>query len=188
MIQKRVLDRPPEELPVTKKNKHANIPASDEVVDLICSKWGIKKEEYAWWQRGKRVNVSTHAVKSKIFDPVVYNSKGDYWPANNFHPLRVIHVGQPAFSDNKGEWRIKQEALELMRSSIDSNVFEVDISSIASLLEGEIPTVEDFEVELPRGSCMIKSGDYLVPVWVAARVSPMIDDKEQEIIRIKLGR
>ena len=188
MIQKRTLERDPEELPVTKKNKHANIPASDDIVDLICSKWGIEKENFAWWQRGKRVNVSTHAIKSKIFEPVVYNSKGDYWPANNFHPLRVIHVGQPAFSDNKGEWRIKQEALELMRGSINSNIFEVERSTIESLLQGDIPSVEDFEVELPRGSCMIKHGDHLIPVWVAARVSPMIDAKEQEIIRMKLGR
>ena len=33
----------------------------------------------------------------------------------------------------------------------------------------------------------MKCGEFLLPAWVAARVSLMMDDKEKEIIRMKLG-
>ena len=54
MILKRKLERPAEELHVTKKSKHASITAPDDVVDSICSKWGIDKDSYSWWLRGKK--------------------------------------------------------------------------------------------------------------------------------------
>ncbi len=187
MILKRKLERPAEELHVTKKSKHASITAPDEVVDYICSKWGIDKDSYSWWLRGKRVNLSNHVVNSRIFEPLVYNSKGDFWPQNNFHPLRVIHVGQPSFTDNKGQWRVKQESLELLRNSIKSNVYDVELKLLKSIIEGEVPLLEDIEIELPQGSCIIRNGEFMVPVWVAARVSLMIDKNEQEIIRMKLS-
>ena len=113
MILKRKLERPAEELHVTKKSKHASIKAPDDVVDSICSKWGIDKNSYSWWLRGKRVNLSNHVVNSRIFEPLVYNSKGDFWPQNNFHPLRVIHVG--LHSQITRDNGVKQESLELLR-------------------------------------------------------------------------
>ena len=45
----------------------------------------------------------------------------------------------------------------------------------------------EFVTEIERGSFVLKCGDFLLPAWVAARVSLMLDDKEKEIIRMKLG-
>ena len=101
MILHRELNREPEELPRRKRSKHTTIPASKDVVDEICKKWGISKEDFAWWQRGKRVNLSSKMAYERLYKPVVVNKKGDYWPGEDFHPLKIIHVGQPTFTDNK---------------------------------------------------------------------------------------
>ena len=187
MILHRELNREPVELPRPKKNKHSTVPASKEVIGEICSKWGIHEEEFAWWQRGKRVNLSSKIAYERLFKPVVVNKKGDYWPGEEFHPLRIIHVGQPTFTNNKGIWRPRQESLELLRTRMSSGVIEIDEQTMISLLKGRAPLREEFVTDIEQGSFILKFEDYLLPSWVAARVSLMIDDKEKEIICMKLG-
>ena len=156
-------------------------------MEKICSKWGINKDDFAWWQRGRRVNLSTRMVYDRIFEPIVFNNKGDYWSGNDFHPLRIIHVGQPTFTDNKGIWRTRQESLELLRPHLNSGVIEIDEETMISLLKGSVPMKEDFSVPIEPGSFILKCGEHLLPAWVAARVSLMIDEKEREVLRLKLG-
>ena len=187
MILRRELDREPEELHRQRKNKHTTVPASEETVDEICSKWGLNKDDFSWWQRGRRVNLSTKKVHEKLFEPIVFNKKGDYWPANDFHPLKVIHVGQPTFTDNKGIWRTRQESLELLRPHLKNGVVEIDSETMISLLKGNVPLREDFSVPIEQGSFILKCGEHLMPAWVAARVSLMIDEKERDVLRLKLG-
>ena len=126
-------------------------------------------------------------VYDRLYKPVVINKKGDYWPAEDFHPLKIIHVGQPTFTDNKGIWRPKQEALELLRGRISDCIVEIDEDTMISLLKGNAPMREEFVKEIKQGSFILKCGEHLLPAWVAARVSLMIDDKEKEIISMKLG-
>ena len=187
MILHRELNREPEELPRRTRSKHTTIPASDDVIDEICTKWGIDKNDFAWWQRGKRVNLSSKMAYARLYKPIVVNKKGDYWPGEDFHPLKIIHVGQPTFTDNKGIWRPRQEALGLLRQRISNSVIDIDHSTMVSLLYGNAPLREEFVKEIDRGSFILKCGEFLLPAWVAARVSLMIDDKEKEIIKMKLG-
>ena len=123
----------------------------------------------------------------RIFKPIVFNKKGDYWPGDTFHPLKVIHIGQPSFTDNKGQWRTRQEALELLRPHITKGLVDIEETTMRSMLEGEVPLTEDFPADIERGSAILRCGEYLLPVWVAARVSLMIDDNERDILRLKLG-
>ena len=187
MILHRELNRDAEELPRRKKNRHSTIPASREIIEEICEKWGLNEEDFAWWQRGKRVNLSAKMAYERLYKPIVVNKKGDFWPGEDFHPLKIIHVGQPTFTDNKGIWRPRQEALELLRNRVSNSVVEIDEETMVLLLKGEVPLREDFVTEIDTGSYILKCEDYLLPVWVAARVSLMIDEKEKEIIRMKLG-
>ena len=96
-------------------------------------------------------------------------------------------MGQPAFTDNKGIWRTRQEALELLRPHITKGLVDIDEETMLSMIRGEVPLTDEFPVNIERGSAILRCGEYLLPVWVAARVSLMIDDKEQEILRLKLG-
>ncbi|MBT4066929.1 MAG: RsmB/NOP family class I SAM-dependent RNA methyltransferase [Euryarchaeota archaeon] len=187
MILKRKLNRDPVELPRQNKNRHTTNIAPPEVIANICEHWGIDESLFSWWHRGKRVNLSTINALEKLYNPKIENSKGDFWPGNDFHPLRVIHVGQPAFTDNKGIWRTRQEALELLRPHITKGLVDIDEETMLSMIRGDVPLTEEFPVPIERGSAILRCGEYLLPVWVAARVSLMIDDKEQEILRLKLG-
>ena len=187
MILHRQLNREPVELPRQKKNKHTSVPAAEEIVQEICSKWGINRNDFAWWQRGKRVNLSSKMVYERLYKPTVVNKKGDYWPGEDFHPLKIIHVGQPTFTNNKGIWRTRQEGLELLRNHMTRGIVEIDKECMIYLLKGRAPLREDFVVPIEKGSFILKCGEHLMPAWVAARVSLMIDEKEQEVLRIKLG-
>jgi len=187
MILKRELNRDPQELPRQNKNKHSTGIAEQEIVSQICDKWGIDKSKFTWWHRGRRVNVSNIVAFERLYKPTVTNKKGDFWPGDTFHPLRVIHVGQPCFTDNKGTWRTRQEALELLRPHITKGLIEIDQETMISMLKGRAPLCEDFPAVVEKGSAILRCGEYMLPVWIAARVSLMIDQKEQEILRLKLG-
>jgi 16S rRNA C967 or C1407 C5-methylase (RsmB/RsmF family) len=187
MILKREMNREPVELPRQNKNKHTTNPASPEIIEKICSHWGIDQSLFSWWHRGRRVNISTKMAYERLYETKVVNKKGDFWPGDDFHPLRVIHVGQPSFTDNKGIWRTRQEALELLRPHITKGLIDVEMETIHSMLSGEVPLTEEFPTEIEIGSAILRCGEFLLPVWVAARVSLMIDDKERDILRLKLG-
>ena len=126
MILKRELNREPQELPRQNKNKHSTEIANPEIVSRICDKWGIDESKFTWWHRGRRVNLSNNVAFESLYKPKVVNKKGDFWPGDTFHPLRVIHVGQPCFTDNKGNWRTRQEALELLRPHITKGLIDID--------------------------------------------------------------
>ena len=76
----------------------------------------------------------------------------------------------------------------MIRNSLTTNIFDVDTQCLNSLIEGDVPLLEDFPVALPQGSSIIRCDEFLVPVWTAARVSLMIDKNEQEIIRMKISQ
>ena len=187
MILHRKLNRDPVELQHKKRNNHATIPASDALVKEICKKWGLSEYDFAWWQRGKRVNLSSKMVYDRLYKPRVMNKKGDYWPQESFHPLKVIHVGQPTFTENKGIWRTRQEGLELLRSHLTKGVVEIDMECMVSLLKGHAPLREEFTIPIEKGSFILKCEEHMMPAWVAARVSLMLDEQEQEVLRLKLG-
>ena len=52
-----------------------------------------------------------------------------------FSSLKIIHVGQPTFTDNKGIWRPRQEALELLRNRISAGVIEINEDTMVALFE-----------------------------------------------------
>ena len=187
MILKRPLEREAVILPEKKQNRHTTTIANDEIISEICSKWGISKDNFSWWHRGKRINLCPNIIVNKLYEPMVRNKKGDFWPSNSFHPLKVIHVGQPSFTENRGVWRPRYESLELLRKHISKGIIDVSLSSIIDLIKGNSPLIEEFECQLPEGSVLLRNQDYLIPVWVAARVSLMINNDAQEIIKIKLG-
>ena len=187
MILHRELNREAEILPIQKKDNHSTIPAPDEAIEEICSKWGLPREEFSWWQRGKRINLCSKLASERLYKPRVMNKRGDYWPGESFHPLRMIHVGQPTFTYNKGIWRPRQESLELLRNRISKSIIEIDEDTMIALLNGHAPLIEEFVTEITSGSFILRCGGHQMPAWVGARVSLMLDEKEREVMRMKLG-
>ena len=55
------------------------------------------------------------------------------------------------------------------------------------MLEGEVPLLEDFPNDMPNGTAIIRYEDILASVWTASRVSFMMNERERDILRLKLG-
>lgn len=168
--------------------------AEDEVMGHVMGLYGMDATPYSIWQRGKRMNLAPPMVKTRLYDQTVPTNKGDLWPAGTFHPMRVVHVGIPAFTLKKDSWRSRQEALYMYGKDMNSNVLEVSEEVFIRLLRGWAPLLEDFETvsgtdSPPAGAYLIRAllrgEEEVISVWVGARITLMIDTNEQNILRHK---
>ena len=168
--------------------------AEDEVMGHVMGLYGMDATPYSIWQRGKRMNLAPPMVKTRLYDQTVPTNKGDLWPAGTFHPMRVVHVGIPAFTLKKDSWRSRQEALYMYGKDMKSNVLEVSEEVFIRLLRGWAPLLEDFETvsgteSPPAGAYLIRAllrgEEEVFSVWVGARITLMIDTNEQNILRHK---
>ena len=135
-------------------------------------------------------------VHTRLFEPESPTNKGDVWQGNTFHPMRVVHAGLPAFTLKKSSWRSRQESLYVLGNTFTDNVFEIDAEVFIRLLRGWAPLVDAFDEatgcgSLPHGAFLLRSllpwGKETISVWIGARVTLMIDENEQNILRHKLG-
>lgn len=178
-----------------KPNRHSVFLAEQKTIEEICSRYGIDSKKWSWWSRGKRLNIAPKSVTERLYNRVCPNKKGDLWPEGTFHPLKLIHVGMPTFVKNKGTWRTRQEAIPALEHDLEET-YEIKQETITRMLEGWVPTVEDFlEVEnikeLKDGplllKCNIKDSYAIISAWSGVRVSLMINTLERDILRAKLG-
>ncbi len=168
--------------------------AEDGIKDHVMGLYGMDAAPYSIWQRGKRMNLAPPMVKTRLYDQQVPTNKGDLWPAGTFHPMRVVHVGIPAFTLKKDSWRSRQEALYMYGKDMTRNVFDVPEEVFIKLLRGWAPLLEEFSSVSgkdppPQGAYLIRASlageEEIISVWVGARITLMIDTNEQNILRRK---
>lgn len=171
------------------------VSANADVMRTVSELYGMDLSPYSVWQRGKRLNLAPPMVKQRLFDPEAPTKKGDIWPSGTFHPMRVAHVGLPAFTLKKDSWRSRQEAIYAYSDLFTANVQEIDEDMFIRLLRGWAPLIEAFAEEtglegLPNGAYLFRTafawGNETLAVWLGARVTLMIDVNEQNILRRKL--
>ena len=170
--------------------------ADEDVMKTVSDLYGMDLAPYSVWQRGKRLNLAPPMAKQRLFDPEAPTKKGDIWPGGTFHPMRVAHVGLPAFTLKKGSWRSRQEAIYAYSKLFTANVEHIDEAVFVRLLRGWAPLMEEFEQEsglkdLPTGAFLFRTafswGQETLAVWLGARVTLMIDIHEQNVLRRKLA-
>lgn len=170
--------------------------AEDDVVSHLEEMYGMPLDSFSLWQRGKRLNLAPPLVYERLFKPESPTNKGDVWGGSSFHPMRVAHVGLPAFTLKKDSWRSRQEALYAYGDRFSQNLMEVEEAVFIRLLRGWAPLVDTFCEETgakrpPAGAFLVRStlpwGEETISVWVGARITLMIDTNEQNILRHKLG-
>lgn len=170
--------------------------AEDRIVTHLETMYGMPLDSFSLWQRGKRLNLAPPMVYERLFKPEAPTNKGDVWGGLSFHPMRVAHVGLPAFTLKKDSWRSRQEALYAFGDRFTQNLMEVGEDVFVQLLRGWAPLVEAFCEETgalrpPSGAFLLRStlpwGQETISVWVGARITLMIDTNEQNILRHKLG-
>ena len=199
-LSKRATRHSPDWSPTRKQPPKATpntvLAADPEVVEHVASLYGVDMSPYSIWQRGKRLNLAPPMVHTRLFEPESPTNKGDVWQGNTFHPIRVVHAGLPAFTLKKSSWRSRQESLYVLGDTFTDNVFEIDAEVFIRLLRGWAPLVDAFDEatgcgSLPQGAFLLRSllpwGKETISVWIGARVTLMIDENEQNILRHKLG-
>ena len=170
--------------------------ASHDLVETVSSMYGMDFSPYSVWQRGKRLNLAPPLVMDRLFEPEAPTNKGDVWPGGTFHPMRVVHVGLPAFTLKKDSWRSRQEATYAFGDRFSANIADLSPEHFVELLTGWAPLLNEFTEttglhSLPNGAYLLRAtmpwGPEILSVWVGARVTLMIDVNEQNILRRKLG-
>ena len=106
-----VLDQP-------QTTRHTIYAAKTETIDEAKTRYGLDGEGLSWWTRGKRLNIAPKMVEERIFNQKCPNKRGNLWPEGTFHPLKLIHVGLPAFTKKRDAWRSRQEAVPALQSLI----------------------------------------------------------------------
>lgn len=175
-------------------NRHTIYAASEETIEEAKTRYGVKDEGLSWWKRGKRLNIAPKMVEERIFNQKCPNKRGNLWPEGTFHPLKLIHVGLPAFTKKRDAWRSRQEAVPALQSLITESKHAISPDTLRRLLKGWAPMVEDYnsdyeplEVDGPLLlSCHLPSGENLISAWAGARLTLMLDEKARDVLRLKL--
>ena len=183
-----VLDQP-------QTTRHTIYAANTETIDEAKARYGLDGEGLSWWSRGKRLNIAPKMVEERIFNQKCPNKRGNLWPEGTFHPLKLIHVGLPAFTKKRDAWRSRQEAVPALQSLITESKHSISNETLTRLLKGWAPMIEDYnsefepiEVDGPLLlSSQLPSGEALVSAWAGARLTLMLDEKGRDILRLKLG-
>jgi 16S rRNA C967 or C1407 C5-methylase (RsmB/RsmF family) len=183
-----VLDQP-------QTTRHTIYAASPETIDEAKARYGLDGEGLSWWSRGKRLNIAPKMVEERIFNQKCPNKRGNLWPEGTFHPLKLIHVGLPAFTKKRDAWRSRQEAVPALQSLITESKHSISTETLTRLLKGWAPMIEDYnsefdpiEVDGPLLlSSELPSGEALVSAWAGARLTLMLDEKGRDVLRLKLG-
>lgn len=187
--QPKLLDQP-------KLDRHSIFPAAQEIIDEAVTRYKIDDPDWSWWHRGKRTNVAPKMAYERIFMQQCPNKKGNIWPQGTFHPMKIIHVGLPVFTEKKGTWRTRQESIPALQQHMGDVILNISEETLKRLLQGWSPMVEDFveelAIETPEAGpllfgCHIGGVEHIVSAWSGARITMMIDNIGKDILRVKLG-
>ena len=183
-----VLDHP-------QTTRHTIYAADAETINEAKTRYGLTAEDLSWWSRGKRLNIAPKMVEERIFNQKCPNKRGNLWPEGTFHPLKLIHVGLPAFTKKRDAWRSRQEAVPALQALITESKQSIAPDTLRRMLRGWAPLVEDYNAEFEQLefegplllSCQLPSGENLISAWAGARLTLMLDEKARDILRLKLG-
>ena len=160
-----------------------------EVAEPLTTKHHLS-ESLAWWRRGKRLAVSPVSMRERLWAPETPDGRGGRFPGGSFHPLKAIHVGLPTFAENRGLWRVRQEGLPVIAHHGSPAGVKVGLPLIERLLAGEALELDEVPNDVERGSTLFlvdhPTGRAVVPVWVQAKVTLMLDEVEGRMLALRL--
>ena len=187
--QPKLLDQP-------RPDRHSIFPAAEEIIDEAVSRYKLNDPGWSWWHRGKRTNIAPKMAFERIFMQQCPNKKGNIWPQGTFHPMKIIHVGLPVFTEKKGTWRTRQETIPAIQQHMGDVLLNISQQTLKRLLLGWAPLIEEFTEELKLEApepgpllfgCEIEGVEHVVSAWSGARITMMIDNVGKDILRYKLG-
>jgi len=184
----------PKIMSINHGSRHDTIPALDEEIASVSKQYSITDNQWTWWKRGRRLNITPRTVFERIYHPMCPNKDGNLWQNNTFHPLKIVHAGMPCFVNNKGTWRTRQEAIPAIENHLGDILIDIDHEMVIRLLNDEAilkqdvlpPSMVDFSGPVLLCS-EIAGSKALVSAWSGNWISLMINTTEKDILRAKLA-
>jgi len=157
---------------------------------MLFDEWGIDSHGLAMWRRGHFAHLSTEGIRDWMWAAPRLTGKNRLYPGGHWQPMRVLQAGQPVWKLRGGHNRLVSTGLHVLADHIHKHRFEIDEALLDRLLKGEEPgrsTLDDaFQNERDGGILLNHAGEY-IPAWLAGKLSLMMADSEQYILKWKLG-
>jgi len=155
----------------------------------LFDEWGIDSTGFAMWTRGHTVHVSTESIKEWLWSSPRLTSKHQLYPGKHWYPLRVLQAGQPVWTLRRGANRIVSKSLPSVGPRVKNYRITIEKSLLLMLLEGDEPGRSDLDEQFQSirdGGVILDYEGELIPAWIGGRLSLMMSNSEQEILRWKM--
>ncbi len=183
------------------------LPEQQEGEGLLTD-WGIESEGLGLFRRGHYAHATTLAVKQWMWESPRTNAKHGGWPGGHWHPIRVLQAGQPAWQIRKGKNRLLSRGLHGLGARVTAHRHTISSELLRSLLSGEQPGRSELPIlaeqgllgdEVAEAMGEERDGGILlvveidgrmtaVPAWIAGKLSLMVPEYEQDVLRWMLER
>ena len=157
---------------------------------MLFDEWGIDSHELAMWRRGHFAHLSTEGIRDWMWATPRLTGKNRLYPGGHWQPMRVLQAGQRVWKLRGGHNRLVSTGLHVLADHIHKHRFEIDEALLNRLLKGEEPgrsTLDDAFQNERDGGILLNHADEYIPAWLAGKLSLMMADSEQYILKWKLG-
>ncbi|MEE2747650.1 MAG: RsmB/NOP family class I SAM-dependent RNA methyltransferase [Candidatus Thermoplasmatota archaeon] len=176
---------PIEPKPLQKKDLR---PPMEEDLALF-EEWGMDPEGLAMWRRGHYAHVSTEDIREWMWAAPRLTAKNRLYPGGHWQPMRVLQAGQPVWKLRKEHNRLISTGLHGLANLVHQHRFQIEMDLLKRLLSGEEPgrsTLGEQFQNIRDGGILLEYEGEFIPAWIAGKLSLMMADSEQHILRWKL--
>ena len=156
----------------------------------LIHEWGMDDNGLTLWRRGQYAHISNDAIREWLWDAPRLTGKHQLYPGGHWQPLRVLQAGQPVWKIRKERNRFISTGVHGLAKRVTNHCITIDRELAIRLLNGEEPgrstLVQEFQGQRDGGILLDCEGEF-IPAWLAGKLSLMMTDAEQHILRLKLG-
>ena len=156
----------------------------------LFKEWGMQDDGLTLWRRGQFAHISTDAIREWMWDSPRLTGKHQLYPGGHWQPLRVLQAGQPVWKIRNERNRFISTGVHSLAERVTNHCLRIERELVVRLLEGEEPgrsTLADiFQGHRDGGVLLCWEGEF-IPAWLAGKLSLMMTDAEQHVLRLKLG-
>ena len=149
---------------------------------------GMETHGLTLWRRGQYAHVSMDAIREWLWDSPRLTGKHQLYPGGHWQPLRVLQAGQPVWKIRKERNRFISTGVHGLAERVTNHCLSVDRALAIRLLDGEEPgrstLTEAFQGQRD-GGVLLRCEDEFIPAWLAGKLSLMMTDAEQHILRLR---
>ncbi len=169
------------------KKKDLRIPDQKDLE--LFEEWGVHSDGLTMWRRGHFAHISTDDIREWMWSAPRLTAKNQLFPGEHWQPVRVLQAGQPVWKIRNEHNRLISTGLHGIAHLVNNHRIEIEEALVKNLLSGEEPGRStlgpDFQNLRDGGVLLEYEGEFL-PAWIAGKLSLMMAEADQRILRWKL--